>query len=199
MLRPLRPSRRCRRWRRRGAGCSSRSVPDTKWPAKVRLFSAPLSVRRSVPAAFSMTWLRTRPPGSSTSTIGALRAWQRSSGRTAPRSASRRSSWSARRGRCASRPAGQASASVSRDELDVPDAAELGAVVEEIDQPAADAADGRDRAVRPRPPAARTSARRAPSRASTVAPRVGDLEADRIGRGAVRRRSSNGRGRSSRC
>ena len=43
-----------------------------KWPAKVRVFSAPFSVRRSVPSAFSIAWLRTMPEGSMMSTVGAF-------------------------------------------------------------------------------------------------------------------------------
>ena len=38
----------------------------------VRRFSAPFSVRRSEPSAFSIAWLRTSPAGSGTSTIGVL-------------------------------------------------------------------------------------------------------------------------------
>src|SRR5690606_11127892 len=47
-------------------------VSEMKWPAIVRLLSAPLRVNRSLPPGLSTTWLRTRPDGSRTSIIGLL-------------------------------------------------------------------------------------------------------------------------------
>ena len=67
------------RWRRCRAVAKARcwtaepNASAMKWPAKVRVFSAPFSVRRSVPSAFSIAWLRTMPEGSMMSTVGAFR------------------------------------------------------------------------------------------------------------------------------
>ena len=51
-------------------------VSEMKRPATVLRFSAPFMVMRIEPSAFATTWLRTRPDGSTISTIGVFSAWK---------------------------------------------------------------------------------------------------------------------------